>query len=110
MEKQELNSIARETLSDPNRYQEFSDTFSLEENWDKVDKENIKVPRGTGLYEDDCPECEKPIRTIFDKFASDDRYFYIICPHCKKKVGCHLEYTGYTSELIFQEYDEEQHG
>ncbi|MBD3319209.1 hypothetical protein GF342_04845 [Candidatus Woesearchaeota archaeon] len=107
--KEELDSIIVNLLKSPAHAQEFMDIFSFDQNWDTVNKE-IKVPRGTGFTEGECPQCDEPLRTLHQKFCSSDAYFFLVCPHCKEKVGCHLEFTGYTCDLQFEEYDEDVHG
>ena len=107
--KEDLNTLIKELLSSPGRIQEFIDIFSIDDNWKKVDK-GITVPSGISVKSDECPHCGKTIRMTHAKFCTADSYYRIKCPHCKKKVGCHLEFTGYTCEAYLEEYDKEVHG
>ena len=92
--QKELESL----LKDPSQTQAFVDLFSIDDNWNSVDK-NVKVPRETGLSEGECPDCGKTIRAIYNKFASPGK-ITIVCPHCKEKIDCELEFSGHTTELV----------
>lgn len=109
MDKEKLEERARELLNNPNDSQEFTDLFSGE-NWDKIDKKMIKVPRQTQLSEEECPECDGEIRIIFRKFNPNLTFFSLVCPHCKKKIGVESEYTGYSAEIMVEEYRPDVHG
>lgn len=108
MEKEELNNLVRNLLQSPNDTEVFTTIFSIDENWNALDK-SIKVPRETGLTSDYCPNCFETIRAIFPKFCTKNYYFHTTCPHCNELVGCHIEFEGYTCNLFFEDYDEDKH-
>lgn len=105
MTSEEINTEIKRIIQSPYNIQEFTDIASIEENWRVIDK-NQQVPRNIGVAEDDCPECFEAIRFIFDKFSSGGERIPFICPHCKAKLDCVLEYTGYTSEGYIKERKE----
>lgn len=78
------------------------DLASPEKNWKMIDK-SIGLPREVGLDELDCPSCFEPLRLIYDKFATMNYELELTCPHCREKIKCIGEFTGYTNEITLEE-------
>lgn len=98
MNKEELNERILELLDSPDNIQEFADLASPEQNWKKINKQ-MTVPDYIGIKQENCPYCHEPVRMLFDKFASMDDEFDLMCPHCKKTLLVKQEYLGYTSDI-----------
>lgn len=102
MNAEELNKMIASLTRSSYNTQEFMDIASIEKNWKKIDK-SIKLPRNVGFDELECPCCFETLRLIFEKFATADYEVELVCPHCKEKILCKGEYTGYTNEIYLEE-------
>ncbi|TSA26653.1 MAG: hypothetical protein D4R67_07520 [Bacteroidetes bacterium] len=102
MNSDELNERIRFLVQSSSNTQEFMDLASISKNWKVIDK-SITLPREVGFTELDCPSCLEPLRLIYDKFATLDYELELICPHCREKIRCIGEFTGYTNEIILKE-------
>ena len=102
MTTEELNETIKKIINSPENMQEFADLLSPEDNWRRIDKD-IKVPSHIGFGGGDCPYCFDYIRLIYDKFSTTTHTLPLTCPHCKEKLKCKVEFTGYTSEVYLEE-------
>ncbi len=103
MDSLELTKMVAKLVQSPYNMQEFADLASLEENWKKIDKSAVKMPREVGLEEEECLLCEGTIRFIYDKFTMTDCELDLRCPHCHKNLKCVGEFSGYTTEFHLEE-------
>lgn len=102
MSSEELNRQVKDLLRSAHNMQAFADLASPEKNWAQIDK-NIKLPRGIGFAELDCPACFDPVRLIYDKFAAGDYQVPLCCPHCQAELTCVGTFEGYTVEVHLEE-------
>ncbi|MBE0648488.1 MAG: hypothetical protein IH596_11970 [Bacteroidales bacterium] len=98
MNPDDLNNRIRLLIQSPHNTQEFMDLASLAKNWKSIDK-TITLPREIGFTELDCPSCCKPLRLIYDKFATVNYELELTCSHCNGKIRAIGEFTGYTNEI-----------
>lgn len=103
MNPDELNGRIRSLIRSSSNTQAFMDLASPEKNWEKIDK-SIVLPREVGFTEQDCPSCFEPLRLIYDTFATKDYELDLTCPHCQQKIRCIGEFTGYSNEIILEEF------
>lgn len=93
-----LNDKIIQLLKNPSNSSEFTSLFSLESNWEVVDK-SIKIPKGTAISEIECPDCLNTLRVLYDKFNDSACKFRLRCPHCEEVIKFKTSYEGYTADL-----------
>ena len=95
-------------LAHPERSQDFLDLFSDDSRWRTINP-NTSVPKGTGFWEGECPECWEALRVIYPSMGATE-YTRWTCPHCNECLGVSLEDSGWTRQLTLQDYEPERHG